>query len=216
MQVSFMSSWFYRVCEWVWRFAYVNLLWLFATLLGLIVFGIIPATAAMFAVIRKWFMKDPDVAIFSTFVSTYKKEFIRSNVLGLIYAGFGYMLYFNFLFLGTLDGLMHLILMIGLIIATILYGISVLFVLPVFVHYDLKLLQNIKVALIIGFVNPLALITLILSLGLVLYLFYLVPGLIPFFGTSMLGAAIMWCASMAFSRAERKQEKIINKEGLLA
>ncbi|MGY0702716.1 DUF624 domain-containing protein [Bacillus subtilis] len=43
-----------RFCEWIMRFAYTNLLWLFFTLLGLGVFGIMPATAALFAVMRKW------------------------------------------------------------------------------------------------------------------------------------------------------------------
>ncbi len=218
MQVSFMSSWFYRVCEWVWRLAYVNVLWLFATLLGLIVVGILPATAAMFAVIRKWFMKEPDVAIFSTFIKTYKKEFIRINVLGLVFAALGYLLYFNFLYLATLSGFMHLILLVGLIITSIFYIIALLFTFPVFVHYEYKLFQNIKVAFIIAIVNPLALITLFISLGLVFYLLYLVPGLIPFFGASTLGVVIMWSASMAFYRVEKKQEKLLNKEeeGLLA
>ncbi|MCT8137105.1 YesL family protein [Anaerobacillus sp. CMMVII] len=216
MNVSWMSSKFYRTCEWIWRFAYVNLLWLFATLAGLVVFGILPATVAMFAVLRKWVMKEPDISVIRTFLSTYKNEFIKINVLGLIFAGIGYVIYFNFLYLSTLSGFMHTVLLVGVGIATVIYLITLFFIFPVYVHYDYKLVQYVKVAFIIGLVNPLALITLLASLLLLLYLFYLVPGLIPFFSISMIGMAIMWPASMAFSRVEQKKEKIIQKNSILA
>ncbi|BDG36084.1 DUF624 domain-containing protein [Saccharococcus caldoxylosilyticus] len=44
----------YRVCEWITRLACINILWMLFTLAGLIVFGIAPATVALFTIVRKW------------------------------------------------------------------------------------------------------------------------------------------------------------------
>ncbi|SNS74203.1 Uncharacterized membrane protein YesL [Anaerovirgula multivorans] len=215
MQVSKISNKLYQTCEWIWRLAYVNLLWMFATLAGLVVFGLLPATVAMFAVLSKWVMKEPNIPIFPTFISTYKKEFIKVNVLGLIFAVVGYIIYFNHIFLGTVDGTMHTVLLAGLFCTVFIYLITLFFIFPVYVHYDLKLFQYIKVASVIGIINPLAMITLVLSLALLYHLFYFIPGLVPFFSVSMTGLVIMWCASTTFSRIEKKQEKISCKEGSL-
>ncbi|WP_078553867.1 YesL family protein [Bacillus alkalicellulosilyticus] len=212
MQVSWMSSKFYRTCEWVWRVAYVNILWLFATLAGLVILGIVPATVAMFAVIRKWLIKDSDIPIFMTFISAFKREFVKSNLLALIFVAVGYVIYFNYTYLATIDGFGHMILLIGLLFAAFIYVIALLFIFPVFVHFDLKLLQYIKTAIIIGIVNPLALITLAISFVLLFFLFYYMPGLMPFFGPCLVGLVTMWCGSMAIERVERKQGMLLSKE----
>lgn len=45
------------------------------TLLGLGVFGIMPATAALFAVMRKWIQGQDNVPVLKTFWQEYKGEF---------------------------------------------------------------------------------------------------------------------------------------------
>ncbi|MFA9556724.1 DUF624 domain-containing protein [Evansella sp. AB-rgal1] len=47
----------YRVSEWLIRLAYINILWMLFTIVGLIILGIAPATATVFTIIRKWFME---------------------------------------------------------------------------------------------------------------------------------------------------------------
>lgn len=208
MQVSWMSSKFYRTCEWIWRLAYLNLLWFTFTLIGLVVFGFLPATVAMFSVMRKWFMKEPDIPIFSTFIKAYKKEFLKINGIGFVLALLAYVIFFNYHYLGTIDGLMKNIFTVGWYATVAVFVITLCYIIPAYVHYELKLFQYIKTALIIGLVNPFALLTLVVSIALLSYLFFLVPGLIPFFGVSTLGWIVMWCAHMSFERIERKKEKI--------
>src|SRR5690625_6046074 len=74
----------YRIMEWISRFAYIQILWLLSTLLGLGLLGFFPATISMLAVMRDWFLGKPDSPIFRTFWSYYKKEFIRAYLFGLI------------------------------------------------------------------------------------------------------------------------------------
>ncbi len=59
---------YYRFAVWVTKFAYLNLLWIAFSLLGLGLFGLFPATAAMFAVVRKWINGEKDIPVFHVFL----------------------------------------------------------------------------------------------------------------------------------------------------
>ncbi len=74
---------YYRICTWIMRMAYVNLLWVAFSLLGLGIFGFFPATAAMFVVIRKWLSSEQDIPVFKTFWNAFKTEFIKINIYTL-------------------------------------------------------------------------------------------------------------------------------------
>lgn len=96
---------FYLLLEWVMWLAYINLLWIGSALIGLIVFGIFPATVAMFTVIRHLLLKDTTgKQILKTFALTYKREFFKSNVIGLIFTAIGYLLYLDFLYIQNMTG----------------------------------------------------------------------------------------------------------------
>src|SRR5699024_11923190 len=92
---------FYRLCVWVTRFAYVNVLWFLFTFLGLVFLGAMPSTVAMFAVIRKWVTGVKEVPIFKTFLESYLTEFVKANMLGYILFGIGAQLYIDLKFLST-------------------------------------------------------------------------------------------------------------------
>src|SRR5690625_2024178 len=88
---GFVSG-YYRLALWVTRFAYLNLLWVVFTLVGLVFFGFLPATAAMFAVVRKWISGETDIPVLQTFWKSYRKEFMIINVIGYIVFIIGYLL----------------------------------------------------------------------------------------------------------------------------
>ncbi len=198
MEINWVYSRPYRACEWICRMVYLNMLWLMATILGLILFGVFPATVAMLTVMRKWLLQEINTPIFSTFAATYKKEFLRSNGLGLMMAAAGFIIYLNFSIIGAIGGAISFVLLAGLISTAILYVIALLFVFPTYVHYELKLTDYIKAALVLGIRNPLVLMALILSLILLYFLFNLVPGLMPFFIGSATGLILMWFGSRSF------------------
>lgn len=207
-EFGIMSTRFYRIAEWIWRLAYLNLLWLLFTVAGLGVLGIFPATVAMYTVLRKWLQGEPDIAIFPTFFSSIKQDFFKANGLGYILVLIGFILFFNYEYLGTVTGIEHTIISIFWYLAVLVTLILAIFLFPVYVHFSLPFLRYFKTSLIIALVNPLAVITLILALGLAFYLFYIIPGFIPFYLASVIGWIIMWNATLSFQRLERKQERI--------
>lgn len=207
MQMGGVMGRIYTVCDWIWKIALANILWIFFTLTGCIVFGVMPATVALFTVVRKWIMKETDISISQTFFQTFKKEFLPANILGIIMGAIGYFLFFDFRLVMAIGGTFQYILSVPLFIIISLYVITLLYLFPVYVHLDLKLLQYFKNALYIGTLNIHITISILALLLLIRFPFYAFPGFIPFFSVSFISVVVMFGATVAFSRIEKKQKK---------
>src|SRR5699024_10685272 len=105
---------YYKGCVWVTRLAYVNFLWVTFIILGLGIFGLMPATTAMFGVVRKWEMKE-EIKVFPTFWKLYKQEFVKANVMGVILFLIGYLLVMEFQILRTQDSIIYYIVSFGVL-----------------------------------------------------------------------------------------------------
>ncbi|MED4040800.1 YesL family protein [Niallia taxi] len=149
----FVTNGIYRFCEWVTRLAYLNLLWGLFTLCGLVVFGIGPSTVAMYSVSRQWLLGNTDIRIFSSFFAAFKQEFRKANLLGFILLGLAAIFYVDFKIMESMNeetSVMAIILLSLLLVFTVL----LLFVFPVYVHYDIPLVSTFKYAFLIGFTKP--------------------------------------------------------------
>lgn len=196
----------YTIMEGVTRIAYINLLWILFTILGLIIGGFAPATTAMFTVTRKWAMGNTDIPIFKTFFRTYRSQFLKSNLLILPLLIAIWILYVDFQYLMILDGMFYNVMLFMFINGSIILFIIAIYLFPVFVHLDCTYLQNYKYALIIGFINPLYTFLMIISCLLIWMLMEFIPGLLPVFPFGLLGFSLMKLAHLAFSKTEAKKD----------
>lgn len=209
MRSSWLEGRIYGICEWITRLAYVNILWGLFTLAGAIILGVAPATVALFTVVRKWLLfSDNDVPIFKTFLNTYKKEFWRANKIGLFIGLVSYVLYIDFLYIANVREAFQLAFSVFLIVILVFYAITLLYLFPIYVHYELRFLQYVKYSFFIGMANPLMTLTMFLSIILLTVLFMYIPGLIPFFSVSSFSVVLMWCALKVFRKIEEKQNAI--------
>ncbi|UUI04241.1 DUF624 domain-containing protein [Oceanobacillus jeddahense] len=194
---------YYRFAVWITRFAYLNLLWIAFSLLGLGLLGFFPATAAMFAVVRKWIDGEKDIPVFSVFWKSYKKEFLKINVLGYILAGTGYLMTIEFQILRTQEHIAYTMASFAVVGLFLLLAVITLYLFPLFAHFQLRSLDYIKWALFIGIGHPLLTIFL---LGIVIALIYLsfvtIPALLFFFGGSVVAYILMWGAHLTFEKIE--------------
>jgi uncharacterized membrane protein YesL len=196
---------FYNISEWIMRFAYVNILWIFFSLLGLIMFGFFPATTAMFAVIRKWVLKQPEIPVFQTFWFTYKSEFLKSNLLGLFIIIFGYILYFNINIIeATMIPTLKLLYIPNLIVISF-FLLTLIYIFPVFVHFDVSLVQVLKNAFILMVTNLMATCSMGILSGFLWFIFLKFPGLIPFFSGSFIAFLLMWLSNAVFVKVSNIQ-----------
>ncbi|MEH7011771.1 YesL family protein [Neobacillus niacini] len=196
------------IMEWIMRFFVLQLIWILFCLVGLVIGGIFPATFTMFAICRKWINKQTEFPIFRTFWDLYRKGFLKTNLLGWVTTLTGCSLYYYFQLLKGTEGTMGLVLLIAVWIAGILYLMTALFIIPVYVHFDIKLIDVAKYALIIAIAHPFHVISmaaLIIGFSMVIIL---IPGLFPFFSFSVLAFGLMWMAKSAFTRMEQKVSKL--------
>ena len=198
----------YSISEWVMRLMYVNILWILFTLLGLIVFGFFPATTAMFTVIRKWVMKQHEIPVFKTFWLTYKSEFLKSSLLGLIIVCIGFFMYFNLKIIDatTLPSLK--LLYIPNLIVIFIFLLTLLYIFPVFVHFDVGVKGIIKNAFLLMTLNPIATFSMSILSGFILFIIYQFPGLIPFFSGSLIGFLLMFISNYVFVKMDQKANGI--------
>lgn len=152
-------------------------------------------------------MGDFDVPVFKTFWETYKKEFIKSNLLGLIFVILGYFLYVDVHLIGNSGGIINLFYYPTLLIC-LAYILTLCYVFPTFVHYDLKVYQILRTSFVMMLINPIS--TALMAIGSVAIYFLMttVPGLIPLFSGSVLTVVLMWASFLAFSKIERRQAAV--------
>lgn len=196
----------YRIAEYIMLLAYANLLWILFTLMGAIVFGAFPSTAALYTVMRKWIMKEEDVAVWKTFWNTFRAELFKANAAGYLFLVVGFIIYIDLKFFQSQGSLIALTLSYFFVILFILYLIMCLFFFPVFVHYELKTLQYLKQTFFIVMLRPLEAILAVAGSIAVYYVMLISPGLIPFFSMSLTAYIITWFASRAFTKLGIKAE----------
>ncbi|MFS0658501.1 YesL family protein [Niallia alba] len=202
----------YTICEWIMKLAYINLLWIMFTVSGLILLGFMPATAALFTVVRKWFMKETEVPIWKTFFSVYKSEFIKSNSFGLVFVMAGIMLYVDYYLILNLDGIIRIVATSILLLISCLYVITVLFFFPVYVHYELKFFDYFKYSFFLGVLNIHILMLAILGLAADMFLLFYIPGLLPFFSGVSIAFILMSSSILIFQRVQKlKTNKVITE-----
>jgi len=195
----------YSISNWILRFLYIHLLWMVFTVLGLVVFGVFPATVSLFAVMRKWLLGETDLPIFPTFLSTYRQEFLKSNLLGLLLTFGGAVLYADLLALQHTSITFLQYLYFPVLFIALLYACSILHFFTMYVHYELKGLHLIKNALLFTLAMPLAGFKMAGGLVLIIYLFITFPGSIIIFGASVPAFYMMWISLKAFSQYEQKR-----------
>lgn len=199
MEMGRLLNGIMNFCKWITHFAILNLLWIGGTLLGGVVLGIGPSTVAMYTVSRKAVMGVEEIPLVRTFWHAYRKEFIRANALFFSLVGFGLLWYIDLHFFRQMEGMIYTIIQYVLMFMGFALIILLAYILPVYVHYDLKFLQTFKQALFIGFLQPGNLILMIIATLSTYYFFISFPGFIPLFGFTLFVHLNMWLAYKCFS-----------------
>ncbi|WP_312098465.1 YesL family protein [Niallia sp.] len=195
----------YTICEWIMKLAYINLLWILFIGSGLVLFGFMPATVAMFAVVRKWFRKETEIPIWKTFVSVYKSELLTSNIYGLVFVVAGAMIYLDYYLILNLDGVIRIVATSILLLISCLYLITLLFFFPVYVHYQLKFMGYLKYSFFLGVLNIHILLLVVLGLAADTFLLLYIPGLLPFFSGVSVACILMSSSILIFQRLQKQE-----------
>lgn len=93
-----------------------------------------------------------------------------------------------------------------LILIIIFYLLTLLYVFPVFVHYDIKLIDVLKNSFFIMIMRPLTTIMMVVATFLVYRLMFSIPGLIPIISVSIWAYVLMWSSRLVFVKLQQQQD----------
>lgn len=206
METKGMLSGIYRVSEKVMLIAYTNILWILFSLLGFVFVGIMPATAAMFAVMRKLIMEEEQVSIFSLFWNKYKQEFVKANLYGYLLLIVAVVFLLDVMLFQSLDGWPFILLSILSAALLLVFLAVVLYFIPLYVHYDLPFFQYIKTAFLLTFTHPIQTFIMITSGAAIGFILLLLPGSLFFFSGSLYCFIITKTALKVFAHVEEQKE----------
>lgn len=190
----------YYFAESIIRLAYVNILAILFSLLGVVIFGVFPALMATFFIIRKWLIGYSDIHITKHFWLTFKQEFLRSNLLGWLLTVLGLLLYINLSIAEVIGHSMIQLSYYPITIVFIAFLCLCLFVAPVYIHFQVSVLATIKQAFLLLFVHPLNTLLMIGAIVVLYTIMKTVPGFIPIFGISGFVFIIMWFSLKTFDK----------------
>ncbi|MDN4076013.1 YesL family protein [Fictibacillus terranigra] len=196
----------YRVCEWIMRLAYLNVLWIIFTLAGLILFGLFPSTAAMFEISRKWIEGETDLPVFTTFWRTYKKEFFKVQSLGLVLVSTGVIFFVDYHYMQSHFAVKESPFLIASMFSLIVfYLIAAMFIFPIYAYFQTNLLSYFKNALILGISYPVH--SLVMAGGMVLIVVFNLrfPGFSLFLSGSLLSLWLTYIARNVFVRIAKRR-----------
>lgn len=192
----------HNVAEWITRLFYLNILWIIFTLSGLVVFGIFPATVAVFTVIRHWVLGEGQVPLFKTFWYAFKGSFVQIQLIGYTLALIGSILYIDYNFFSSRDESIFLVAELLTGSAMFVLAIVFLYIFPVYVHFKLKTIEYIKNALLIGLSHLFHSILMFIVTAIFFYGFMKYFGFFGLFIVSMTAFWVTWISQMVFKRIE--------------
>jgi uncharacterized membrane protein YesL len=150
----------YAVFDEVWWTARLNLLWLAFTLLGGVVLGVGPATVAAYGLARRHAQGKSTTV--GDFAAIYRKEFKSGSLLVLpIAAVFTLLIGYYEYFTGPMRTL--------ILIALVLVAATASYLLPLYVHYDLRPRAYVPTASLLALTRPAATILLLFLLTAVVF-----------------------------------------------
>lgn len=196
-----------KAMVWLSDMVHIQFLWVVFTLAGLVVGGIFPATYAMFAVQRRLIRKKSSGQLNKLFWEEYKANFIKANILGLLFVLIVLGVYLYYQSVLNITGPLRVIfsfVAFGIVFFTTL---TIVFTGPVAAHFDLDVFQIIKHALIVEVSCPIHTIGIIATTVAFIASVYQFPVLVPFVSVAIFTYSVMWIAQHAFGTLEKVMQQ---------
>ncbi|MDM5196672.1 DUF624 domain-containing protein [Fictibacillus enclensis] len=201
MDTPFISNRILYYCEWMTKLVCLNLVWIGFTLLGGIILGIMPATASLFYVCRKWLEGKGDEPLLPAFWQHYRQEFWSSQFLIVpIIMPIGLILFNMYVLLPQTDWLLSVVFYVN-IGMVFLYCCFLVFLFPLYTKYKFTAFKLIKAALIFGCAKLHYGLLLLITYTFIIGISILYSSLFFFFTFSGLALCNSYAAYFIFDRS---------------
>lgn len=214
MRATFLE-WYQRLGRLGLRLLCLHLLWLAGTLRGGVLLGVFPATAALHGVLRedaRFAIAHSDDApeltgLRARFGELWKREFAAANRLGALLVLCWAFLVLDRRVVEHLDlGGLGPVLAGGLTVAGVWLGVLTALVWPLQSHFAEGAGALLRRALILTAGRPATAALAGVGVGVLLGVYYLVPGLVPVFGVAApaaIATTVLWRSGLLTTPADR-------------
>lgn len=189
----------FGVLDVVVKLAYANLLWLGTTALGLVVFGLWPATVALFAAIDDLILHREPVT-WRSFLARARAEIVRASLVGWLLAATCFVLAFYLVAAWNQPSVVVRMLQGGLLVLVVLYLCGLLYLLPAMLRTEVRGRKLVTLAgyLVLG--RPLHTLSLaVVPAALVVVMVFVVPAALIFFAASAPAYVVLVVAGHALA-----------------
>lgn len=195
------------------RLSWLNMLFILATLAGAVILGFFPAAVSSIRVGREWMTEKAEFSVYKLFKETYKKEFVKANVIGLILMVIAGVLFANYYAILVLGAQIPAFVVFAYYCVIILYIILFVWTFPLLSYYDTKISQYFKNALIIGITKIPITILMTLLLFMILYISLKLPSLFLFFTFSLIALSNAYLSFRIFREIDKMQAQQMEEKG---
>jgi uncharacterized membrane protein YesL len=198
------------LCEWLVRLVLIQFYWVLFSLLGFVVFGLVPSTMAMFSVSRQLVIKNGDVPLFRTYKESFFSQFWKGTGVGGILLIVSVILYVDYRFFiehETMSAVALLILTIS-----ILAGMIACFLFPVYAHYDIGVWEGLKKSVFVCLSHFHYGCIAIVGTGILFGLYVMFSGVLILIGGSTLAMYLTIIGQKVFKNIEQKYLALQGKE----
>ncbi|OJF94729.1 YesL family protein [Alkalibacterium sp. 20] len=196
-----------KALDWLVTLAYLNLLWLGFSLLGLIVFGIGPATFAVHSIVKKK-LKQGDLShVFTKFKNEFKKYSKDGNIyFGLVTAA-SLFIYVDIRVIQALpqNSFIQMAVLPALIILSALVLIVATFTIGIYLEFNHSLQKSIKDGFWLALISPVAALVMVHAFLVGFLIYAYVPALMLFYSLSFYAFITQWVMSKTFKRIKKKK-----------
>ncbi len=193
-----------NVCTWIYRLLYVNILWLLFTAAGLVLFGIFPATAAMFSLTKQWLEGEGDDRMFTVFAAKFKEYFKQANILGAIVLFAGILLYVDFQFFLQAESTIFVVFRYTLLTIAFVYIIMLPYLFPLLVEKKQTIREVLKSMLFISITRIVHSAIMVIGSITIFAAYSRLAGFFLFFLGSTIALWLTWNVRAAYRNILRK------------
>ncbi|MDL0434524.1 MULTISPECIES: DUF624 domain-containing protein [unclassified Niallia] len=194
-----------NACTWLYRLLYANLLWLLFTAAGLVLFGIFPATAAMFSLTKQWLEGAGDDHMFREFMLKFKAYFIQANILGAIVLFTGILLYVDFQFFLQAESTIFVVFRYTLLTIAFVYIIMLPYLFPLLVEKKQTIREVLKSMLFMSITRIAHSAIMVIGTITIFAVFSRFAGFFLLFLGSTIALWLTWNVNTAYRNILRKQ-----------
>ena len=194
----------YDMIEVIYFLLKLNFCWILFTLLGIGIFGVVPATIALYDCLRMRFIKGYELPVFENFKKSYDSHFKIGNKIGIVFFSILVVLAIerSIIFsMGEFTGGVWIEIMIK--IFQLVFSLFLLMFFPTFVHFKLHKTKIFLQPLIFLFIFPKETLILALITLVTFWLYVFFPILFFVLGLALPAYGVMAVMMVKYKKVEQ-------------